>query len=95
MHSHIVYNVGIMKNTKQYTIRGVTKSLDGQLRKLAQKKGVSLNTWVLEVLMRYVGMSEQQPLHHDFDDLCGKWVEDKDFNEVLADQRKIDEELWK
>jgi hypothetical protein len=37
------------------------------------------------------GVSEQ----HDLDFLFGSWVEDLEVDRALADQRKIDADLWR
>jgi len=95
MHAFIAYNVGTMKNLKQYTIRGIHSSLDNRLRKLARKRELSLNAWILEILIRSAGLSEEEKCYSDLDPLFGQWVEDKETLKALAQQRQIDKELWK
>ena len=84
-----------MKHTKQYTIRGVSEALDRELRKLADQKGTSLNTWVLDVLLKHSGLQGEELLYHDLDALSGQWKDDAQMTKVLKAQRQIDKDLWK
>ena len=95
MHSLFEYNVGMKKNQKQYTIRGISDALDKQIRKLALKHDQSLNAWVLEILKRHVGLNAEGPIYHDLDPLCGQWSDDPQTTEALREQRRIDKKLWK
>ena len=82
------------KNTKQYTIRGITFALDKQLKKIAQKRTQSLNAWMLTILTKSSGLAEEAPSYHDLDPLCGRWVKDKEVMKTLVEQREIDKKLW-
>ena len=64
----------------QYTIRGVSDTLDGALRAYAQRRGVSLNEATLDVLRRGLGVALEKPVYHDMDDLVGTWVDDPAFD---------------
>jgi len=94
-----VYIVGMKSMGKksgqrrQYTIRDVPVEVDRALRKEAKESGKSLNDTAVEALRRATGIDAPQR-YHDLDFLIGTWVEDPEFDQALADQRKIDPELW-
>jgi len=89
-------NVGMKRaKTKQYTIRGVPIEVDRALRKAAKSESKSLNQVALEALLRAAGLSPDGVVFHDLDWLKGTWVEDPAFDEAIADQRKIDEDMWR
>ena len=79
----------------QYTLRNVPPALDRVLRRWAKQLSKSLNEVALEALTRGAGMSHEVMEHHDPDFLVGSWVEDPDVGQALADQRKIDADLWR
>jgi hypothetical protein len=79
----------------QYTIRNVPKVVDRALRRSADRQGRSLNEVSLEALARGAGVERESMEHHDLDFLFGSWVEDPTVDRALADQRAIDEDLWK
>lgn len=76
----------------QYTIRGVSSSLDRLLREQAQKYNLSLNDVALMALKKGLGLNESS--YDDLDHLIGSWVDDAKFDAALSDQRKIDKGLW-
>lgn len=79
----------------QYTIRGVPPAVDQALRKLARSSGKSLNETALEALAEGAGVSGAPRKRRDLTDLLGKWKPDQEFLDAIADQRRIDEDLWK
>jgi sugar phosphate isomerase/epimerase len=79
----------------QYTIRNVPKVVDRALRQRAARMARSLNEVAVEALARGAGVEQEAAEHHDVDFLFGSWVEDPATERALADQRKIDESLWK
>jgi len=83
------------KPTRQYTIRGVPLEVDCKLRQRAKSEGKSLNDVALEVLKEAAGLENGKRVYHDLDHLIGTWVEDPEFDAALADQRRIDENLWR
>jgi hypothetical protein len=86
---------------KQLTIRDIPNEVEQEIRKAAQRKGVSLNKAVLSLLEGKSGAlrsgKKSVGLHHDLDHLCGilKRKEAADLDNRLALHRKIDEALWK
>lgn len=97
MPTFLAYTVGMNKHSKskQYTIRGIPWPIDKQIRKLASQRGSSLNAWVLAILTKAIGLEEPEQTYHDLDALSGQWQEDEEITQALAEQRFIDNELWK
>lgn len=80
----------------QYTIRRIPKSVDRALRERASRQKQSINEVVLEVMAEGLGVGTTGPLkRRELGDLAGAWVKDKAVDAALADQRRIDEALWK
>jgi hypothetical protein len=79
----------------QYTLRNVPPVLDRALRRTAKQLSKSLNEVALEALTRGAGVSQEVSERHDLDFLFGSWVEDPEVDQALADQRKIDADLWR
>jgi hypothetical protein len=84
--------VGKSLPSKQYTIRGVSSSIDQLLREQAKKSNLSLNDVALMALKKGLGFDENS--HDDLDHLIGSWVDDAQFDAAILDQRKIDKDLW-
>ena len=76
----------------QYTIRGVPAEVDRLLRQKAAARHQSLNQLVVEELATAT-MGRQR--RADFSELAGKWVDDPEFDEIIAAQRQIDPDKWK
>lgn len=79
----------------QYTLRNVPLKLDEALRLRARAERKSLNEVAIEALSEAVGLSGAPLRRRDLSDVRGTWVEDPAVEEALADQRKIDPELWR
>jgi plasmid stability protein len=79
----------------QYTIRGVPETVDAALRERARAAGKSLNEVAIEALAEGVGVAGAPTKRRNFEHIAGTWKEDKAFDEAIADQRRIDEDLWK
>ena len=79
----------------QYTLRGIPESLDAALRERARAAGKSLNEVAIEALIFGAGVSTAPRQRRNLDDIAGTWKKDKAFDEAIADQRRIDEDLWK
>jgi plasmid stability protein len=79
--------------TRQLTVRGVPQDVAERLEILSRSRGRSVNSTVLEILKNAVGVHEcKKRLARD-----ATWsAEDlAEFERALADQRPIDEELWR
>ena len=79
----------------QYTLRRIPKAVDKALRDLARRQGRSLNDVAVEALARSCGLTDEPVKHRNLTGIAGTWVEDPDFDAALADQDRIDAELWK
>jgi len=89
-HACIDYGSGM-----QYTIRGIPPALDAALRERARTAGQSLNEAALEALMDGAGLNGVRRKRRDLSDIIGMWKPDKAFEDALAAQDQIDEDLWK
>ena len=78
----------------QYTIRNVPESLDEALRRVARERGKSLNEVAIEALARGTGITQDRSRQRDLRDIAGTWRKDTAFEEALAAQDTIDEEMW-
>jgi hypothetical protein len=77
----------------QYTVRGVPREVDKILRRRAHQRGISLNQLLVEEICAAGG--GQRRRYRSLKDLGGRWQEDPEFNRILAEQRRIDADLWK
>lgn len=85
---------------KQLTIRGIDSRLDHFLKQEAERRGQSVNRYVLSLLRAATGAdpSSQSAMgHDDLDHLAGTWTEEEfaEFEQLLAAQGNIDEDLWR
>ncbi|MBI5083121.1 MAG: antitoxin [Acidobacteria bacterium] len=78
----------------QYTIRGVPQDVDASLRRRARQRGMSLNQFLLEEL-RAASFGGSDRNYRDLGGIAGAWREDPSFEAILAEQRQVDEDLWK
>ncbi|MBI4373322.1 MAG: hypothetical protein HY542_00440 [Deltaproteobacteria bacterium] len=81
-------------HVRQYTIRNLSRQVDGLLRRKSEEEGKSLNEVVLEALERGVGLTEETVIYKDLDSLAGSWKEDPRFDEALKAQDQVDTKLW-
>ncbi len=80
--------------TRQYTIRGIPPDVDAALRRKAHRRKVSLNRLLVEELIQASGSRAQQKLR-SLEGIAGRWQEDTEFDQVLTEQRRVDQDLWK
>jgi hypothetical protein len=78
----------------QYTLRDIPPILDSELRRRAKTEGKSLNAVAIEALARGAGLGDTALRHRDLSDVAGTWKEDRDFDDAIAEQDRIDERLW-
>jgi hypothetical protein len=82
---------------KQLTIRGVDSKLHHDLKAEAERRGLSINRYVLSVLRGVLGGDSRNQRasvqYHDLDHLAGTWTQrdGAEFERQLAAQRGIDE----
>jgi hypothetical protein len=78
----------------QYTLRKIPPIVDLELRRRAKAEGKSLNTVAIEALVRGSGVSKSPIRRRDLGDIAGTWQEDREFDEAVTDQDRVDEQLW-
>lgn len=78
----------------QYTIRNVPAPVDAALRERAHRERKSLNQLLVETLAAAFG-EDPEPIRRDLSNIAGSWVDDPAVDDALAEQRTIDETLWK
>lgn len=78
----------------QYTLRNVPEEIDRALRERARQEGRSLNEVTLQALRQALGLDGESERRRDLSAFAGTWVEDPAVDQALADQRRIDTELW-
>lgn len=78
----------------QYTVRRVSRTLDQAIRRRARAEGKSLNEIALEALAEGLGVGTEPAPRRALEDVAGTWVEDPAIDAALADQDRIDDELW-
>ncbi|HEX7679763.1 MAG TPA: hypothetical protein VF713_16655 [Thermoanaerobaculia bacterium] len=79
----------------RYTIRGIPPAVDVALRERARAAGKSLNEVAIEALAEGAGVIGVPRKRRNLDDIAGSWKADKAFDEAIAAQDQIDEDLWK
>jgi len=79
----------------QSTIRRIPPAVDVALRERARVSGKSLNAVAVEALAQGVGVIVATRTRRNLDDIAGSWKADKAFDEAIAAQDQIDEDLWK
>ena len=79
----------------QYTIRGVSKTVDRALRRRVREEQKSLNQVLLESVERGLGLEASPKVFRNLDFIVGTWVEDPEFDAALAEQDVVDEEQWR
>ena len=79
----------------QYTIRGVSLSLDRCIREKALCEHRSLNATAISLLERGLGLSADAVRYTDLDDLAGTWTVDPAFDDAVERLHRVEPELWK
>jgi hypothetical protein len=78
----------------QYTIRRIPGAVDNAIRERARATGKSLNEAVVDVLAMGAGVKGAPHKRRDLSDIAGTWKADKAFESALAEQDRIDKDLW-
>jgi hypothetical protein len=87
---------GSQKKSTQFTVRNVPLHVARAIRNKARHARQSLNSALVEALARQAGAQDAgETTFDDLDYLAGKWEDDPEFDAALADQDKVDEQLWK
>ena len=89
-HAYTAYN-----SCMQYTIRGIPAAVDNALRERARAAGKSLNEAAVDALAEGSGMTGSRRKRRDLADIAKTWKADKAVEAALADQDRVDEDLWR
>jgi hypothetical protein len=79
----------------QYTIRGIPEAVDTALRARARTTGTSLNEAAVDALVEGSGVAGGRRKRRDLSDIARTWKADKAVAAALADQDRVDEDLWR
>jgi plasmid stability protein len=89
------------KTMNQLTIRGIDSKLHHDLKVEAERRGLSINRYVLSILHGTLGgdngsQRSKSVQYHDLDHLAGTWTQGDaaEFERQLTAQRPIEEDLW-
>lgn len=78
----------------QYTVRGIPKRVDEEIRRRARRQGRSLNEVAVDALIAGLGLGGERVVRRDLTGIAGTWRKDPDFDAAMAAQHTIDENLW-
>lgn len=84
---------------KVITLRNIPPDVARRIEEKRARSGLSLNKTVISILEEGLGLSgsgRSSVRNSDFDEFCGIWSEEQadEFDRSLAEQRRIDPELW-
>jgi hypothetical protein len=85
---------------KTITLRKMPIELERRVESKARELGLSLNKTVIHLLEDHLMPEKARPLggkrHDDLDHLAGSWTPEEAaaFDQALAEQRRIDPEIW-
>lgn len=79
----------------QYTLRRIPRSVDTAVRERAERSGKSLNEAALDALAEGLGLAGAPVRRRDLGDIAGTWKADRGLEAALADQDRVDDEIWK
>lgn len=90
LHSCLHYSEDM---PKQLTIRGVPREVGLRLESISHARGQSVNATVLQILEDAVGVQQRKLRLEKY----ATWTNEDlaEFQEILSDQRRIDDELWR
>lgn len=82
------------KSRVQYTIRGIPRELDRELRAKAHQRKISLNQLLVDELTRAMGTAPARK-RRSLSRVAGRWKDDPEFDRAVEEHRQIDWSLWK
>jgi hypothetical protein len=90
---HCIHKFAFMKHL---TIRNVPKRLADALNRERRKRDASLNTTVIDLLNRSLGVSGDGPRSNGLADLAGTWSQEdqREFDAAVASLESVDDEMW-
>jgi hypothetical protein len=78
----------------QYTIRGIPAEIDRAIRQRAHAEQKSLNETAIEALTEAAGLADRMRKRRDLSGIIGTWKAEKAVEAALAEQDRVDEDLW-
>ena len=82
----------------QITLRGMDPEIEREIRRMAKKRGKSLNRVILDMICEHAGVTkkDKKPLADSLKKLAGGWSEKdaSEFLESIKSCEQIDEEMW-
>lgn len=96
----LVLSIRWHKIMADISLRGLDDNTAKRLKSEARRRGLSVNTFVIQLIRQGIGLRKpenRQETHHDLDSLAGTWSEDEvsTFLKAVADFEQIDEALWR
>jgi hypothetical protein len=81
---------------KTLTIRNVPKRLADALNRERRKRDASLNSTVLDLLNRSLGVADSAPRSNGLAELAGTWSpeDQRQFDSAVAPFGAIDDDMW-
>ena len=81
---------------KTLTIRGVPRTLAQALDRERRRRDASLNSTVLDLLSRSLGLEAGGPRRNGLAELAGTWTDDeqRQFAAAVAPLETVDDEMW-
>lgn len=82
----------------QITLRGMDPEIEREIRRLARKRGKSLNRVILDMIYHHTGLKKggKRPPANSLRTLAGGWSEKdaSEFLESIKSCEQIDDEMW-
>jgi len=83
----------------QITLRGMDPEIERKVRRLARKRGQSLNRIILDMIYNHTGLKKEdkRPLADSLRTLAGGWNKEdaSEFLESIKSCEQLDEEMWR
>jgi len=85
---------------KAISLRGIDDEVAHRLKDEAQRQGTSVNSLILQLVRKGVGLQAtvpRRPVYHDLDSLAGTWnaEEASAFLDSISDFEQVDPGLWR
>jgi hypothetical protein len=84
-------------SASNFNLRGVPTEVMDLLKREAKRLRMSVNSLVLKMIERGLGVTCEKRAHHDLDHLANSWsaAEEKAFKDTTQSFDQIDKEMWK
>jgi hypothetical protein len=83
-------------SASNFNLRGIPAEVMDLLKREAKRLHTSVNSLVLKMIERGLGVTCEKPTYHDLDHLAGSWsaADAKAFKENTQPFEQIDKDLW-